>query len=272
MANQPDPEDRKSRLKEVFKALAPTYDALAFLQDTARRLIELADISEGNRVLDIATGTGIVALDCARIVGAGGRVVGIDLSSDMLAVARKKSAAAGLTNLEFREGDAEKLDFPDASFEAVLCASSLFFIPDMLGVLKEARRVLAQNGCVEFNSYQPSFIQPGRDLWSARLQKHGVKIGSLPTHRIPDTATCEQLLRDAGFTQIDVRVEQLGYYLPTIDDRWKDIAAGLEGMPLFKLPEEQREQIKAEHLAELKGLMTDKGIWMDVPAIFAFGR
>jgi ubiquinone/menaquinone biosynthesis C-methylase UbiE len=270
MANQISSDDQKNRLKEVFKALAPTYDALAFLQDTARRLIELANISEGARVLDVATG--IVAMNCARVVGSTGKVVGIDLSADMLAVARQKSAAAGLSNIEFREGDAEKLDFPDASFDAVLCASSLFFIPDMQSALKEARRVLAQNGCVEFNSFQSAFLQPGRDLWSARLQKHGVKIGSLPTDRIPDTATCEKLLRDAGFTQIDVRVEQLGYYLPTIEERWHDIAVGLEGMPLLRLPEEQREQIKAEHFAELKELVTDNGFWVDVPAIFAFGR
>lgn len=272
MSNQIGSDDQKNRLKEVFKALAPTYDALAFLQDTAHRLIELADISEGARVLDVATGTGIVAMDCARIVGPTGRVVGIDLSSDMLAVARQKSAAAGLANLEFHEGDAEKLDFPDGSFDAVLCASSLFFIPDMPSVLKEARRVLVQNGVVEFNSFQSTFLQPFRDLWSARLQKHDLKIGSLPIHRIPDAAACEQLLRDAGFTQIEVRVEQLGYYLPTIEERWNDIAAGLEGMPILKLSAEEQEQIKAEHLAELKELITDKGIWVDVPAIFAFGR
>lgn len=272
MANQINSDEQKGRLKEVFKALAPTYDALHFLQDTAYRLIELADLSIGARVLDVATGTGIVALASSEIVGRIGNVVGIDLSPDMLAVARQKAAAAGIENIEFREGDAEKLDFPDGSFDAVLCASSLFFIPDMLAVLKEARRVLARNGCVEFNSFQSTFLQPFRDLWSARLQKHGLKIGSLPIHRIPDAATCERLLRDAGFTQIEVRIEQLGYYLSTVEERWNDIAAGLEGMPLLKLSAEEREQIKSEHLAELKELVTDKGIWVDVPVIFAFGR
>ena len=272
MTDQSTATDRKRRLQEVFKAVAPTYDALPFLQDTARRLIELANISAGARVLDVATGTGIVAMISAGIVGSTGKVVGIDLSSDMLAVARQKAAAAGLTDLEFREGDAEKLDFPDGSFDAVLCASSLFFIPDMPGALKEARRVLAQNGCVEFNSFQSTFLQPFRDLWSARLQKHDLKIGSLPIHRIPDTATCEQLLRHAGFTQIDVRVEQLGYYLPTVQERWNDIVAGLEGMPILKLPAEQHEQIKAEHIAELNAFASPQGLWIDVPAIFAFGK
>jgi len=272
MVNQTSSDDRKRRLKDVFKAIAPTYDALSFLQDTAHRLIELANISAGARVLDVATGTGIVAMVSAGIVGSTGRVVGIDLSSDMLAVARQKAAAAGFTNVEFRAGDAEKLDFPDGSFDAVLCASSLFFIPDMPGALKEARRVLARNGCVEFNSFQSTFLQPFRDLWSARLQKHDLKIGSLPIHRIPDIATCEQLLRDAGFTQLDIRVEQLGYYLQTVQERWNDIVAGLEGMPILKLPAEQREQIKAEHIAELNALASPQGLWIDVPAILAFGK
>ncbi len=271
MARQDDSDERKGRLKQVFNAIAPTYDDLHFLQGAAYRLIELANISDGARVLDLATGTGIAAMASSQVVGPIGKVTGIDLSADMLAVARQKSAAAGLTNIEFCEGDAEHLDFADGSFDAVLCASSLFFIPDMQSVLKEARRVLVEDGCVEFNSFQPAFLQPFRDLWSARLQKHGLKIGSLPIHRIPDLAACEQLLYDAGFTQIEVRVEQLGYYLSTVEERWNEIAAGLEVMPILKLAQDERDQIKAEHLAELKELVTDKGIWVDVPAIFAFG-
>ncbi|GAB4502889.1 MAG: methyltransferase domain-containing protein [Anaerolineales bacterium] len=290
MANQTGPNDRKDRLKEVFKAIAPTYDVLPFLQDTARRLIELANISAGMSVLDVATGTGIVPLLAAERIGAAGKIIGVDISAEMLAVA-KQNLAARMANspdfaqrqkaesqetfesvIQFQTGDAENLDFPNESFDAVLCASSLFFIPDISKALKEARRVLKPNGVALFNSFAPSFLQPLRQLWNERLQKHEIKIGSLPIHRIPDAATCQALLREAGFTQIDAHVEQLGYYLPTIEERWKDIVAGLEGMPLLKLPPEQREQIRAEHFAELKNLMTPQGIWVDVPPIFALGR
>ncbi len=270
MADQIGSGDRKGRLKEVFKAIAPTYDALPFLQDTARRLIELANLSAGARVLDVATGTGIIPLLAAERIGANGKIIGIDISEEMLAVARQKLPP--VSNLQFQIGDAENLDFPDKSFDAVLCASSLFFIPEMSAALKEARRVLKPNGVVGFNSFSPNFLQPLRQLWNERLQKHGIKIGSLPIHRIPDAETCEALLRDAGFAQIDVKIEQLGYYLPTIADRWNDIVAGLEGMPLLKLPPEQREQIHAEHVEELQSLTTPKGIWVDVPPIFAFGK
>jgi ubiquinone/menaquinone biosynthesis C-methylase UbiE len=265
-----DPEDRKRRLAEHFGAVSSTYDNLNFLQVTARRFVELANLSAGMNVLDVATGTGIVPLLAAETIGINGKITGIDISEEMISVAKQKLSA--IANLQLQVGDAENLDFRDGSFDAVLCASSLFFVPDMVKALKEARRVLRPNGFVLFNSFQPGFLQPLRELWSARLQKHDMKLGSLPVHRIPDVKTCEQLLRDAGFAGIDVKVDQLGYYHPTEEDRWREISAGLEGALLKKMPAEKREQIHAEHISDLQDLVTPKGIWADVPPIFAFGR
>ncbi len=265
-----NPEDRKRRLAEHFNAVVSTYDNLNFLQVTARRFVQLANLTAGMRVLDVATGTGIVPLLSSEIIGETGKIIGVDIASDLLALAREKTSA--YTNVEFQTGDAENLDFPDQNFDAVLCASSLFFVPDMLKALKEARRVLKPNGFVLFNSFQPNFLQPLREKWGACLTRNNAPLGSLPVHRIPDVEICEQLLRDAGFTQIDVRVEQLGYYHPTAEDRWQEICAGLEGVPLMSMSPEQREQIHAEHVAELQSLMTSKGIWVDVPPMFAFGR
>lgn len=267
---EPHPADRKRRLAEHFGAVSATYDALRFLSVTARRFVELADLSAGARVLDIATGTGIVPLLAAEQVGADGKITGIDISAEMIEFAKQKLSP--ISNLQFLVGDAENLDFPDASFNAALCASSLFFVPDMEQALKEAKRVLKPGGFVLFNSFEPGFLQPLRQLWNERLQKHGVKLGSLPIHRIPDVKTCEQLLRDAGFTGIDIKTEQLGYYHPTEEDRWREICSGLEGAPLKKMSAEQRDQIHAEHIADLQNLVTPKGIWVDVPPIFAFGK
>jgi ubiquinone/menaquinone biosynthesis C-methylase UbiE len=266
----PDPADRKRRLAEHFGAVSTTYDNLNFLQVTARRFVELAQLSAGMSVLDVATGTGIVPLLAAETLGIDAKIVGIDISEEMLVVAKQKTSA--MPHLQLQVGDAENLDFPDGSFDAVLCASSLFFVPDMVKALKEAKHVLKPNGFVLFNSFQSGFLQPLRELWSARLQKHDIKLGSLPIHRLPDAKTCEQLLREAGFTGIDIKVEQLGYYHPTEEDRWREISAGLEGAPLRNMSAEQREQIHAEHVSDLQNLVTSKGIWVDVPPIFAFGR
>jgi ubiquinone/menaquinone biosynthesis C-methylase UbiE len=78
-------------------------------------------------------------------------------------------AAAGLTHIEFREGDAERLDLGDQRFDVVLCASALFFVPDMLAALREWHRVLKPGGQVGFSGFGPTFRQPLADLWTARL-------------------------------------------------------------------------------------------------------
>ena len=264
--------EQHARLMSTFNAIASHYDELHFLHAPATKLVELAGLTENMRVLDVATGTGWLALPAAQMIGSGGRLTGIDLAPEMLNQARLKLEIAGLHNAEFREGDAEKLSFSDHSFEAVLCGSALFFVPDMLAALKEFRRVLVPGGCAGFNSFEPGFLEPMRALWATRLLKHGLKSGSLPFERLDSPEICLQILSNAGFTEIEVHSEQLGYFLRTAEERWAEIMAGIEGMPLSKLTPEQREQIKAEHMAEISALRTSQGFWVDVPALFAFGR
>jgi ubiquinone/menaquinone biosynthesis C-methylase UbiE len=92
--------------------------------------------------LDVATGTGWAALAAAQHVGPTGRALGVDLAPELLEHARQKAAAAGLTHVEFRAGDATRLDLADQCVNVVLCASALFFLPDMLAALREWHRVL----------------------------------------------------------------------------------------------------------------------------------
>jgi ubiquinone/menaquinone biosynthesis C-methylase UbiE len=270
MANPPTPDEQKQRVTETFNTMAANYDSLGFTQRCAKRLLELANLEAGEEVLDVATGTGLVATVAAQLVGDAGKVIGIDLSPAMLAKAREK--ARGLSQLEFFEGDAEHLDLPNESFDVVLCASSLFFIPDMLQALKESWRVLRPGGKVGFSSFGPSFFKPLRMLWHERLVKHGLELpSSLPSDRLAEPATCEALLKDAGFTDVHVLSEQLGYYQSPLE-RWHEIKISLEGMPLAKFSEEEQAQIKEEHLAELGLLLTEQGLWVDVAANFAFAN
>ncbi|MGE5313317.1 MAG: class I SAM-dependent methyltransferase, partial [Acidobacteriota bacterium] len=255
-----------------FNMLSVTYDKLRFLQLAASRIAGLAKPPEGARVLDAATGTGEVVVAVGRMVGMTGSVVGIDIAGDMIARAREKVEKLSLHNIELYEGDAEHLDFPDQRFDCVICASGLFFFSDMTAALKEFKRVLVPGGMVAFSSFGDTFLQPLRSMWEARLRHYGLMPAWLPTHRISNEEKCAAVLDDAGFTQIDVKTEQLGYYMRSAEERWEDIAAGLEGKPLQELDPAHREQIRQEHIDELAALATDLGIWVDVPAIFAFGR
>ncbi|HZC45414.1 MAG TPA: methyltransferase domain-containing protein, partial [Candidatus Acidoferrum sp.] len=99
-----------------WKRWWPTFERAA--QVVNDRLVELAAVRDGNRVLDIATGSGEPALTAARVVGSSGRVVAVDMSPGMLAIARERIDAAGLNNVELIESDAESLRLDPHSFDA----------------------------------------------------------------------------------------------------------------------------------------------------------
>lgn len=96
----------------------------------SERLVELAGVQPGSRVLDVAAGYGEPALTAARRAGPEGRVVATDISAEMLGYGRQRAAAAGLGNVEFVESDASSLDFPPASFDAAVSRWGIIFEPD----------------------------------------------------------------------------------------------------------------------------------------------
>ena len=117
--NITDPQQLKNEQRRDWDAAAagwkkwwPVFERSA--QPVSDRLVDLASVGPGARVLDIATGNGEPALTAARRVGAGGRVIATDQSTGMLAIARARAASMGVTNVEFREVDGEDLNLPSA--------------------------------------------------------------------------------------------------------------------------------------------------------------
>ena len=110
--------------------------------------LALASLAPGEHVLDLACGTGLVTLDAARAVGPHGTVLGTDLSGQMVEVARQRAAEQQLANVSFRRMDAETLDLPAATFDVVLCALGLMYLPDPQGAVREWLRVLKPGGRV----------------------------------------------------------------------------------------------------------------------------
>lgn len=109
-------------------------------------LLARAALAPGDRVLDVACGTGLVSFAAARAVGPHGQVVGVDLSGRMVEAARGRGTAARLDNTSFARMDAEHLELPDAGFDVVLCALGLMFLPEPERAMREMRRVLRPGG------------------------------------------------------------------------------------------------------------------------------
>jgi ubiquinone/menaquinone biosynthesis C-methylase UbiE len=118
----------------------------AQLAEAQAALSSLAALEPGEQVLDIACGTGLVSFEAARAVGSGGHVLGIDLSERMVDTAERRALELKLSNCSFSRMDAETLALPDASFDAVLCALGLMYMPDPEQAVREMRRVLRPGG------------------------------------------------------------------------------------------------------------------------------
>jgi len=116
------------------------------IEPAQRRLLEMAALQPGERVLDIACGTGLITFPAAMAVGAQGSVVGTDISAVMVERGRDEAAKRGLANVTFERVDAEALDFPESSFDAVLCSLGLMYVPEPLNVLRLVRHLLKPGG------------------------------------------------------------------------------------------------------------------------------
>jgi ubiquinone/menaquinone biosynthesis C-methylase UbiE len=110
------------------------------------RLLEMAELAPGERVLDVACGTGLVALEAAQAVGSQGHVLGTDLSAVMVEAAARRGGGDGPGNVRFERMDAEALDLPDAGFDVALCALGLMYVPDPARAIREMCRVLRPGG------------------------------------------------------------------------------------------------------------------------------
>jgi ubiquinone/menaquinone biosynthesis C-methylase UbiE len=111
-------------------------------------MLDMAAVAPGDRVLDVACGTGLVSLRLAAAVGAGGEVVGIDISEHMVEAARRISAERGIGHARFRHSDAEQIPLADDSFDAAVCALGLMYVPEPVAALREMHRLVRPGGSV----------------------------------------------------------------------------------------------------------------------------
>ena len=134
-------------VRKTFTDWAPFYNPTHGWTLPKRRLARLAlDLKPGDRVLDLACGTGLNFPHLRELVGEYGQVVGVDLTPAMLDIARKLIVSNNWKNVEVREADAANLPFPDASFDKVLITFALNIIPDFVKAIEEVQRVLVPGG------------------------------------------------------------------------------------------------------------------------------
>ncbi|HTU96816.1 MAG TPA: methyltransferase domain-containing protein [Solirubrobacteraceae bacterium] len=220
-------QGREAELYEQH--LVPAVTAL-----WAADLVERAGVRRGDRVLDVACGTGVVARAAAERVGREGSVTGLDINPAMLEVAGSKSPG-----VEFVRGSALSLPFDDGAFEIVLCQLGLQFFPNRAAALAQMRRVLHDGGQLGLSVYGPIEDNPGT-LALAQALDHHLGTGASQTkraeHILSYASLVERLVTAAGFQDVAITTETKLVRFPSTEE-WVQIQ--LTATPLASLLAEQ---------------------------------
>lgn len=215
--------EKAHRVGEVFHSVAAKYDLMNDLMSMGvhrlwkRYAIEMAAVRPGQRVLDLAGGTGDLAARFARLTGPTGEVVLCDINASMLNVGRDRLTDEGLVeNLRFVQGNAECLPFPDEHFDLITIAFGLRNVTDKDAALASMRRVLKPGGkllVLEFSHPVTPGLKPVYDLYSFKAlplmgklvagdaQSYQYLAESIRMH--PDQETLKAMMEQAGFERCD---------------------------------------------------------------------
>lgn len=240
------------------------------LAPAQRQLLDWADLRPGQRVADVACGTGLATLDAARVVGEAGAVVGTDLSDAMVAATTAAAAREGLANVTVLRADAEALPGPDEAFDVALCALGLMYLPDPLRAVCEMYRVLRPGG------------RAVAAVWGRRDRCGWAELFPIVDHRVSSDVcpmffqlggegALEREFREAGFADVEaVRLSTVLRYATADDACGAGFLGGPVAMAYARFDEPTKAEAHAEYLASIAAYR--EGAGYAIPGEFVIVR
>ena len=227
-------------------------------------LLAKAELKPGERVLDVACGTGVVTRMAAKAVGPDQRVTGLDLNPGMLAVARASQDAA---SIDWMESDADALPFDDGKFDVVLCQMGLQFIQNKLAALREMHRVLTPGGRILVSVPGPKpkiFAVMGNGV----SRHFGEEAGTFMelVFSLHDKDELSDLFSGAGFRDVNVGAEKKSLLVPPPREfLWQYIHSTPLAQAAEKAERAVRDRLEAEVCPKLSNMVEADGTRFEVP-------
>jgi ubiquinone/menaquinone biosynthesis C-methylase UbiE len=267
-----DPRLQRRIQRYGWDKAAPVYERYwaAQLAPAQRLLLEQAALRPGERVLDVACGTGLVTFDAAAAVGPSGQVVATDISEAMVAHVAEEARARGLPQVAARRLDAEALDVADGAFDAALCALGLMYVPDPDAALREMARAVGPGGRVI------------AAVWGARKACGWAEIFPIVDSRVQSEVcpmffqlgTGDRLraaMEAAGLTEVTAaRLATTLHYDSADEACGAAFAGGPVALAYSRFDEPTRREAHAEYLASIEPWRT--GTAYAVPGEFVVAR
>jgi SAM-dependent methyltransferase len=240
-------------------------------------LVEYVQPRPGMRVLDLASGTGEPAISLAMRVGAQGQVMALDLSADLLEIARGRAQERGLNNFSTRQADAQALPFDDNSFDLATCRFGVMFFPDAVLALRELRRVLRAEARACFLAWG-SFDQPYWQSMMGVVHRHVggpvLQPGGPDPFRFAEPGSLAAVLRSAGFHTVEEQTKTLPWTWPgTPEEVWEQAqAVAVPFKPMLeRVPVDMWPRIHADVLAAIGQYVRGENIEFGVSVVLAAG-
>ena len=238
-------------------------------------LIDALELQPGERVLDLAAGPGEVGLLAAELIQPGGVLISSDQSEAMVELARARAAELALGNVEFRVINAESIDLPVASVDAVLCRWGYMLMVDPLAALVETRRVLKAGGRVSLAVWGSPAANPWLAVSSRVIQEHG--LAEPPASEtapgafaLSDPERLRAMLEEAGFVDIEIDAVDLVRGAPSFGEWWEtQLDMSPSGPAVREAPSDVAGAVAAAVEAQLAPYTSGDGVAIPARAIVA---
>lgn len=264
-------EDHKSWVSEVYDRAASRYgkDGSSFFNYFGERLVEQVDIAAHHHVLDVATGRGAVLLPLAQAVGPLGRVVGIDISRQMLDETAREVRENNLSWVHLQHMDAECLDFTDSYFDTVFCGFALFFLPELPKALSEFKRVLKAGGTLAISTW-------GEDSQlDVRMRQLLTQIGDTRSLCVTPLWSAQQIQKafeEADFSDIQICEESKVIVHRTPEAWWDSLWTHGTRAQLEQLSADQLADLRKKAVAKAAELASEQGIAEELRVFYAMAK
>ena len=252
----------RQSIRQGWEEVAPEYskDRLGIFKRSARRLLQMLQPTRGSVLLDVACGSGAVALQAAELVGPKGKVMAVDIARNMMRLSYGKAVQA-TSDIGFSQMDAECLAFADATFDSVACAFSLFQFPRVAQALAEMWRVLRPGGRLVLSNWGPGYFSPIASLQGTLFREFGIR-PLLTNPVVFKPADLEAIVAEEGFDVVEMIEETDEVTFATPEEVWAF------DMDMGPFPMMLRQQLSADRQTELlrrfvdvlQGLASKKGI------------
>jgi SAM-dependent methyltransferase len=270
------PDPLRAQLHQMWSGVAGAWGAhVAYVdargQHVTDRLLELVQPRPGERVLELACGTGGPGLDAAPLVAPGGEVVISDFAAEMTAIAAGRIAELGLPNASTRVLDLERIDEPRDSYDVVLCREGLMLVPDPSLAAREIRRILRPDGRVAISVWGPRERNPWLgvvfDAVSEQLDVPTPQPGIPHPFSLADAGELGEVLTAAGLARVQVGELSTPYRAASVDEWWERTAAlaGPLARKLAALPDEAARALRQRAADAIGAYRTPAGL--EIPGV-----